>query len=147
MAAGRNELFNKTFTANGTISNARIVKFDSADNLVVQAAAATDLSFGISKVPQSSRQRIVQTGSTPPAVPVVTAAAGDRIDIVLLGIAEVEYGGNVTRGAKLTADAQGRAVTAAPATGVNNHIIGIAGMSGVSGDIGTVIITPSVMQG
>ena len=44
-------------------------------------------------------------------------------------------------------DANGRAVAAAPATGVNAQIIGIAEVSGVSGDIGKVFIAPGAVQG
>lgn len=147
MAGGRTEGLTKTFTAGGVISDARILTFGTSDNLVVQAAAATDAVFGISKVPQGSRQRIVQTGSTPPAVPVVTIVANERLDVVLCGIAEITYGATVTRGQLLTSDAQGRAIPAAPAAGSNVRVIGIATVSGVSGDIGNVLISPSMMQG
>lgn len=147
MAMGRNECLAKTFTAAGTINDARIIKFDAADNTVVQAAAATDLSIGISKVPQGQRQRVIQTGNTPPVIPGVTIVSGERIDVVLSGIADVLYGANVTRGQKLTSDAIGRAIPAAPAAGANAQIVGIAGSSGVAGDIGTVYLAQSVMQG
>jgi hypothetical protein len=147
MAAGRNELLNKTFTAGDTINNGRIICFGTADNLAIQSSSASSLSFGIAKVPQGSRQRIVQTGSTPPTVPVVTIAANERFDVVISGTADVEYGANVTRGQLLTSDAQGRAIPAAPAAGTNARVIGVAGMSGVSGDLGTVLVNPSMMQG
>ncbi|MEC4750044.1 capsid cement protein [Methylomicrobium sp. Wu6] len=124
----RNEGLIKNFTAQGAISAYRIAKFGSADGTVVAAAAVSDLLLGV-------------------ATRVPADASGDRVDIVLNGIAEVEYGGNVTRGAKLTADASGKAVAAAPAAGTNNQIIGIAMVSGVSGDIGSVLIIPSVLQG
>lgn len=62
-------------------------------------------------------------------------------------IEDVVFGGNVTRGQPLTADAQGRAVAAAPAAGANVYCIGFAEVSGVVGDIGTVIISPFIMQG
>jgi len=124
----RNEGLIKNFTAQGAIPAYRIAKFGSADGTVVAAAAVSDLLMGVcARVPAD--------------------ASGDRVDIVLSGIAEVEYGGNVTRGAKLTADASGKAVAAAPAAGTNNYIIGTAMVSGVSGDIGSVLIIPSVMQG
>jgi len=38
-------------------------------------------------------------------------------------------------------------LAAAPASGVNNGIIGIAMVSGVSGDIGTVLLAQSTLQG
>lgn len=117
----------KSFVAGGTITKHRIVKFGSDDDTVVQAAAATDAILGVSTS--------------------LDAASAERVDVILNGIAEVEYGGNVTRGDYLTADSNGKAVAAAPAQGVNNRVLGIAYRSGVSGDIGAVLITQSVMQG
>jgi len=116
----------KSYATGGAVAGYRIVKY-SADETVVQGAAATDLSIGVS----------ARLG----------AASGERCDVVRTGITEVEFGGNVARGAKLTSDADGKAVTAAPAQGVNNQIIGIAEVSGVAGDIGSLLIAPSVMQG
>lgn len=123
----RNDGLIKNYTAGGAIAAYRIVKW-SADSTVVQAAAATDALIGIS-------------------TRIAAAASGDRTDIVRSGIAEVEYGGNVTRGDPLTSDSSGKAVAAAPAAGSNARIIGIAEVSGVSGDIGSALIAPSVMQG
>ena len=115
-------------TADGAIAAYRIVKFGAADGNVAQAAASTDLAIGVT-------DRLA------------AAVAGDRIDVIRSGIAEVEYGGNVTRGQKLTADADGKAIAAAPAAGVNAQIIGTAEVSGVAGDIGSLLVAPSVMQG
>lgn len=122
----RNEGLAKTLIAGAAVAARRIVKFGAGDTAVLQAAAATDLSIGVADLGASS---------------------GEYCDVIIDGIAQVEYGGNVTRGDKLTADADGKAVTAAPAAGVNAQIIGIAMLSGVSGDIGSVRIAPSVMQG
>lgn len=116
----------KNYATGGAVAAYRIVKF-SADDTVVQGAAATDLLVGV-------HGRIA-------------AASGERTDVTHTGIAEVEYGGNVTRGAKLTSDDEGKAVAAAPAQGVNNQIIGIAMIAGADGDIGSVLIAPSTMQG
>lgn len=139
------------YTAGGTINQRRIVKFSTSgttgDKVVVQAAAATDLLLGVSKVPQGQDQRVIQSGSTPPTIPVVTSAAGDRIDIIHSGVAEVDYGGTITRGQLVTSDADGKAVAAAPAAGVNNRVIGIAMLSGVDGDVGAVMLCPHQIQG
>lgn len=124
----RNDGLTKNYTADAAIGPYRIAKFGAADGNVAQSAAATDLHIGV-----TSR--------------VTAEAAGDRVDIVRSGIAEVEYGGGVTRGQKLTADADGKAIAAAPAAGANAQIIGVAEVSGVAGDIGSVFIAPSVMQG
>jgi hypothetical protein len=124
----RNHGLQKNYTADAAIGAYRIVKFGSADGYIAQAAAATDLLMGVTDR-------------------VTAGAAGDRVDVIRSGIAEVEYGGNVTRGQKLTSDANGKAVAAAPSAGSNVQIIGIAEVSGVSGDIGSLLICPSVMQG
>jgi hypothetical protein len=101
----RNEGLIKNYTAQGAVPAYRIAKFGSVDGSVVAAAAATDLLIGISgRVPAD--------------------ASGDRVDIVRSGIAEVEYGGAVTRGQPLTSDASGKAVAASPAELVQTAIAG-----------------------
>jgi len=118
----------KNFVAGAAIAAFRIVKFDSSDGTVIQAAAATDASIGVCAQPGG-------------------AASADRCDVAVQGLAEVEFGGNVTRGGPVTADADGKAVAAAPAQGVNNRVIGYALKSQASGDIGSILLAPSVMQG
>ncbi len=124
----RNELLIKSTSAEGAVGAYRITKAGAADGNVLQAAAATDKLNGV-----NSR--------------IAIAAAGDRGDISRVGIAEVEFGGVVTYGDPLTSDAVGRAITAAPAAGANVRIIGFAEVSGVLGDIGSLLIAPGVMQG
>lgn len=123
-----NPVFIKAMNAEAAIAAFRIVKIGAADGGVIQGAAAADVLLGVSD----------ELGQ---------ATAADRVDVILTGIADVLYGGTVARGARLTSDATGRAVAAAPAVGVNNGIIGIALVSGVLGDVGSVLITPSVLQG
>jgi len=122
----RNHDFVKGFIAGGTVAARRIVKFGSGDTAVVQAAAATDSLIGVSDL---------------------GAALNESVSVIMGGVAAVEYGGNVTRGQLLTADSNGKAVAAAPAAGVNNRVIGVAMLSGVSGDIGSVLINPGAFQG
>ncbi|MBF0415602.1 MAG: DUF2190 family protein [Magnetococcales bacterium] len=122
-----NPILTVAFTAGATINPNRIVKFDATDSVVIQAAAATDAILGVANY--------------------LGAATGDRVDVCLVGLADVEYGGAITRGALLTSDANGKAVAAAPAAGVNNRIIGVAMVSGVSGDIAPVLINPNQVQG
>lgn len=117
----------KTFDAGGTLPARRIVKFGSAEETVVVATAVGDALIGVSVD--------------------VDAANGDLVDVVLSGIAQVEYGGNVTRGALLTTDTAGKAVAAAPAGGANNSVIGRAMVSGASGDYGYVLLAPGQIQG
>lgn len=130
----------KNFTAEAAVALYRIVKFGAADGKVLQAAAAGDAMFGVS----------IQPGG---------AAIDARCDVAVAGIADVEYGGNVTRGDALTADANGKAVAATRHTHTENtagayaqnattgaaaavRTIGVAMVSGVSGDIGQVLIAP-----
>lgn len=117
----------KAGTAEAAIAAYRIVKFGASDGGYVQSAAAADHHVGVCES--------------------VGPASGERVDVIKSGIADVEFGGNVTRGGPLTSDANGKAVAAAPAAGANVRIIGFAEVSGVAGDIGQVLIAPGVMQG
>lgn len=119
-------LFAKGFKAGAAVAAKRIVKFGSSDTEVIQGALATDSLIGVADL---------------------AAASGGEVDVIMGGVAIVEYGGNVTRGQLLTADANGKAVAAAPSAGVNNRIIGIAMVSGVSADLGSVLISPCNLQG
>jgi hypothetical protein len=123
----QNRELTKGFLAGAAIAAHRIVKFGADDSHVVVGAAATDSLIGVSDL-----------GAT---------SAEDEVAVIMGGVAVVEYGGSVTRGGLLTSDATGKAVAAAPASGSNNRIIGIAMVSGVSGDLGSVLIMPGSVQG
>jgi len=112
--------FAKTFLAGAAIAAARIVKHGANDAQAIQAAAAGDASIGVSDL---------------------AAEAGRQVDVFMDGVVTVEYGGAVTRGALLTSDATGRAVAAA----AGNRVIGVAMVSGVAGDLGSVRLSPGVM--
>src|SRR5260221_8513962 len=122
-----NVLLNKNFYAETAVGANLIVKYGSADDKVVLAAAVGDKLLGISEY--------------------VPGALGERIDITMHGIGDLILGGAVTRGDPITTDANGKGVTAAPGAGVNNRIIGVAMASGVLNDIIPVLISQSVMQG
>jgi hypothetical protein len=118
----------KALTATTAIVKRRLVKYGAADGTGVPATDGTAFICGVSDD--------------------VGAAVNERCSVFMNGnIADVEYGGNVTRGDPLTADAVGRAVTAAPAAGANTRVVGFAEVSGVLGDIGSVAISPFIMQG
>jgi hypothetical protein len=122
-----NPLLQKNFLAGAAIAPFRILKI-SAPGTCIQAAAATDLSFAISNE--------------------VGPAAGERFDAIVIGIAYLEAGASFASGAKLTSDAVGRGVTAAPAAGVNNEVIAIAiDAAGAVGDVVLVLIAQSTKQG
>jgi len=116
-----------SYIAGAAVTRRRIVKWGAADGQILLGAAVGDFLMG------------VLTG--------LDAAVNEPADVVQGGIADVEYGGVVTRGAPLTSDATGRAVVAAPAAGVNNRIVGFAEVSGVLGDIGAVRLAIGFMQG
>ena len=117
----------RNFIAGAAITKRRIVKFDAADWTVIQATAVTEALIGVAAE--------------------LDIASGARVDVHVAGIVEVEFGGNVTRGGLLTADADGKAVAAAPAQGVNNNVIGRAIVSGSAGDVGLVLLAPGIIQG
>jgi len=121
-----NPLLTKSFVAGAIVAPYRIVK-QSDDNTVVQGAAVSDKLTGIADN--------------------LGAASGARCEVILDGVAEVEYGGNVVVGDLLTSDANGKAVAAAPAAGTNNYVVGFALVAGASGDIGSCKISQGSRQG
>lgn len=125
--SGTSKGLTKGFIAGAAITKRRIVKIGAADGQVIQAAAATDVLFGVADV--------------------LDRASGETVDVILDGIAEVELGGTVTRGALVTADSVGRAVAAAPGAGVNHSVIGEVLIAGVVGDWAPVRIRPFTYQG
>lgn len=114
------------YAAGGAVNPLRIVKHGAADREAVQAAGNTDALMGVAD----------QMGA---------GTAGDPLDVIKSDLAEVEYGGNVTRGDWLTSDSEGRAVTAAPAAGETVQVIGRAEVSGVLGDHGSVHVSPCAL--
>ena len=122
-----NFLQQKNMTAGAAINVYRIVKFSAAETVVL-AAAATDSLLGVN-------------ADTAPAL-------NERCDIALSGIAFVEAGAAVALGAPVTTDTVGRGITAVPAAGVNNRIIGFAlEAAAAAGDVIRVLLQPGVMQG
>lgn len=117
-----------TYRAAAAIEPYRLATHGGADQYAAKATGASAAIIGV----------VDQLGAD---------AADDEVDVNRSGLAEVEFGGNVTRGDPLTSDAQGRAVTAAPAAGANAYVIGYAEKNGVSGDIGAVFIAPGRIQG
>lgn len=124
--AGPNPLLTKTFDAGGAIAKYRILKAGAADEALIQATGVTAAMFAVADE---------------------TVASGDRVDAVISGLTEVEFGGTVARGGYVTSDANGKAVVASPAAGVNSNVLGIAMASYVLGDIGNVLIGPGRIQG
>ena len=117
----------KSYNAEAAVPANRIVRFGAADYGVVLASAATDALVGVSTE--------------------IAADPNERIDVIHQGIADVQLGGTVTRGALITSNATGQGVAAAPAAGANNRYIGTALIAGVSGDIIPVLLNPGSIQG
>ena len=92
----------KPVNAGGAIASFTFVKFGADDDTVLQAAAATDSIIG-------AVNRIAPPGSS--------AASGDRIDVELTGVADIQLGGTVTRGGLVTSDASGKAIAATASAG------------------------------
>lgn len=118
----------KNFLAAAAIGHRRLVKFTANDGEVALATAATDAIAGVTDFPNG-------------------AEAGERIDVVLFGTAEVVAGGTIAAGALFTAGAAGVAVAAAPAAGVNNSTGGMVLTGAVSGDFVRVLVQRGSIQG
>lgn len=123
-----NELLAKNFAASGAIGANRIVVANADGTVSVSGAA--DGTTALSGVNAE-----------------LDLADGERGDIVKAGIADVYCGGAVAAGDPITSDANGAAVTAAPAAGTNVRIIGFAEVAGAAGDLFQILIAPGVMQG
>lgn len=115
------------YVASGAIAARRIVKHGAADGTALQATAATEALLGVTTD--------------------IPAVSGERVDVYRAGVVPVQYGGNVTRGAPLTADADGKAVAAAPGVGALSECIGYAEISGVNNDIGAVHLQRFSLRG
>lgn len=113
----------KSFDVGGAVAPYRIVTHGNGDRIAVQASAPTDALIGTTDV--------------------LGAGADDsRMDVIIGGLPEVEFGGTVVRGDPLTADADGRAVKA---TVSGSRIIGFAWVSAVAGDIAAYQHSPGVL--
>lgn len=106
--------------AAGAIPSYRIVKGTATEATVALAAADTDKFVGVSGI-------------------VSADAAGDRIDVEMLGVAPVQYGGAVAYGDFLTSDATGRAIVAL----AGDRVIGVAQEAGAIDEIGSLLINHS----
>ena len=123
-----NPLLAVNYTAELAIPVNRLVKMGTTDRTITLATAASDAIIG--------------------PVNETAIALGERADVVRMGIAWVEAGAAIARGAPITSDATGRGVTAAPAAGVNNRIIGFADeAASAAGDVIRFMIEPGFMQG
>lgn len=120
--------FTRNYTTGAATAGYRIAKFGSADGAVIQGAASSDALIGVFDE--------------------LDHASGERADVIRDGYALIEYGGTVTRGNWLTADADGKAVDVGTVTaGTNASVIGRAEVSGVAGDIVSIVLAVGQIQG
>ena len=118
----------KSMVAEAAILANRVVKFGTADGLVVQSAAAADAHIGVVELGQD------------------TASA--RVDVIMDGTAEVTAGAAITRGALLSADSSGRVIAAAASAGANVRTVGTAlASAGAAGEIIPVALNFGSFQG
>ena len=123
----------KSFAPTAATAPFSAVKFGADDNTIALATAATDLVIGFTNEIEITADDVTK---------------GSLVDVVLTDIAEARAGAVITRGSRLTVDSTGRVIVAAPATGANAQIIGVAMKSASSADeIIPVLISRSVMQG
>jgi hypothetical protein len=117
----------RSFLANADIRGHRIVAFHATKQAATEAASNTAALLGVSTSPGAS--------------------AGAMVDVVPLGLSEVVAGGNLVRGARVTSDAEGRAV-AVPAPGaqaVTVSVVGIVQAAAAEGDIVEIVVAPSAI--
>lgn len=120
--------FVKTFVASAVLAHQTQVIFTANDGEVGPAVSATGVIAGVVDQPGGAKQ-------------------GERVDVVLFGPADIVAGGTIAAGAFFTSDANGKAVAAAPAAGVNNVVGGRLLAKAVSGDIVKAFVNPGSFQG
>lgn len=118
----------KTFVAAAAIAHRRLVTFTANDGEVALATSATDAIAGVVDFPSG-------------------ATAGQRIDVVLFGPAEVVCGGDILPGDPITADANGAAVKADPGEGENVSLGGFLLSGAESGDFARAIVQRGTLTG
>ncbi|MFZ5739640.1 MAG: DUF2190 domain-containing protein [Pseudomonadota bacterium] len=117
----------KSFVADAAVRGYRIVAFHASKQAAIEGASNTAVLIGVS----------TSTG----------ASARGPLDVVQVGPAEVVVGGNLSRGAFVTSDSQGRAV-ALPAPGaeaVTVSVIGQVQVAAVEGDIAPINVAPFLL--
>lgn len=119
-----NPTLTKAYDASGAVGAYLCVKFGASDGVVSASNATTDKTIGVATS--------------------LAAADGERVDVIRAGIAEVIYGGNVTRGDALMATTGGKVVLLVAGAGV--RCVGIAEVSGVANDVGSMLIAPGLVN-
>lgn len=116
----------KNYLASGPIAPHAIVKFAQEDGQVL-AAAEGDIPVGVNEA--------------------LGVQAGERVDIIRSGVADVVFGAAVSRGQFVTANAQGRAVPATPGAGQSVWALGYAEVNASEGDVASVMLNITLLRG
>lgn len=117
----------KAYTADTDIGPYLIIKTGSVDGTAALATNTADKLKGVS-------------GS-------VFVAAGQIVDIIHEGTANVTAGGTIADGDWVTSNTLSQAITAAPAPAVNIQVVGKAMTSAVAGDVFPVLVNLGAVQG
>lgn len=122
MALRETTILVKELLSDAAITVANVIgKMGSDDDHMAVCSAATDGMLGI----------IQQTAT----------AAEQTLRIVLEGIADIKLGGTVTRGQLITSNASALGIAAS----AGQNYVGIALVSGVANDIGSVLVCPGLV--
>ncbi len=109
----------------------------------ISLPAAADLSaaqFKIITVNSSGQAALANaTALTVGVLQNKPTAAGQPATVAYAGVSKVLAGGNITAGARVTADANGAGITA---TTAGDAVLGVALASAVAGDVVAVLINP-----
>lgn len=125
---------NLQVTAGGTIAPARVVALSTtADNQVLQSASNTSPNIGIA---QKGTRRAPGTGDDDGNA----ALINEQLQVWGPScVGEGELGGTVTRGDRVTSDANGRLITT---TTTGDQVVGFAMQSGVLSDLVAILVQP-----
>lgn len=107
----------KSLTAGGTIAAHRFVEIDTKGEKVTQANSDGDPIIGVSDA--------------------LTYKSGDRIDVGVIGIFDVEAGAAINAGVLVSSDADGKAKVAAS----GKTVAGMTLAKAAAGDIVKVLLT------
>ena len=109
----------KAFLAATAIPRYRVVKLDAAENSVSLATDVADPLLGVSADPAE-------------------VSAGAKVDVYFGGIVEVEAGGVIAKGTRVTVDTEGRVIT--PGAGTDEIIGRVLEATTAAGDITSIEI-------
>lgn len=117
-------------------------------SIALLAAVALTARTLVKLTASKTASTAVAAADQPVGVVEFGVAAGQNATVMVSGVSKVVAGAAFAAGSKITADAQGRAVAAAPAAGTNNGIVGIAIEAAAAlGDEVDVLLSPGVFQG